>query len=251
MKTRYQEFKPSPRFSSHIECFWCHRTADREPAHRVLPDGCMDIIFEKSPNKVGAAALRIVGAMTRAQSFVIPPQHVTFGVRFHPAMAARMLRVAGKEIVDGILTLEDVWGAAVARRLHEQLEECTSPVEFIAQLENALGEPPAPDPIEKSVAWLVQSRGQVPVEELADAASLSPRQFRRVCFERAGLTPKHLARILRFHNAAMHAVAPRRNDWAQLALDCGYYDQAHFINEFREFTGVAPVEFASASPPSA
>ena len=244
---RYEEFPPSPRFSRHIECFWVHRSAGREPDHRVLPDGCMDILFERSPNKVGVAALRIIGAMTRAQSCVIPPRHVTLGARFRPGMAARALSVPAAEIVDGIVTLEDAWGAASARRLREQLDESRSPQECISRLESALGEPPPPDPIENSLAWLAENRGQVPMDELAGAASLSARQFRRVCLERTGLTPKHLARILRFRHAAQRAAPAQRADWATIALDCGYYDQAHLINEFREFSGLPPAEFASAS----
>lgn len=85
------------------------------------------------------------------------------------------------------------------------------------------------------------------MDELAGAASLSARQFRRVCLERTGLTPKHLARILRFRHAAQRARPARRADWATIALDCGYYDQAHLINEFREFSGLPPAEFAWAS----
>src|SRR5271155_3749041 len=237
---RYEEFAPSPHFSKHIECFWIHRTAGREPDHRVLPDGCMDILFERAPNKVGVAALRIIGAMTRAQSWVVPPGHVTFGARFCPGMAARALGVPAAEIVDGIVTAEDAWGAAASRRLREQLDESDSPQEWIALVEKSLGEPPPPDPVESSLAWLVPNRGQGPMDELASAAGLSARQFRRVCLERTGLTPKHLARILRFHHAAQRARPARDADWATIALDCGYYDQAHLINEFREFSGLPP-----------
>jgi AraC-like DNA-binding protein len=244
---RYEEFPPSPRFSRHIECFWVHRSAGREPDHRVLPDGCMDILFERSPNKVGVAALRIIGAMTRAQSCVIPPRHVTLGARFRPGMAERALGVPAAEIVDGIVTVEDAWGSEAARRLHEQLDESHSTQEWMALVETSLGEPPPPDPIESSLAWLAENRGQVPIDELAGAASLSLRQFRRVCLERTGLAPKHLARILRFRHAAQRAAPAQRADWATIALDCGYYDQAHLINEFREFSGLSPAEFASAS----
>jgi transcriptional regulator GlxA family with amidase domain len=162
-------------------------------------------------------------------------------------MASRFLRVAGPEIVDGMIALEDAWGAARTRRLAEQLAECSSPREASSRIEASLGEAPAFDSVQQAIAWLVENRGQVPVEDLADSASLSPRQFRRICLERTGITPKRLARVLRFRQALAYVDRERPADWAQVALDCGYYDQAHLINEFREFSGLAPGEFA-ASP---
>jgi len=246
MNPRYQEFAPSPRFSAHIECFWLHSSVEPVPCFRVMPDGCADIIFER-PGGTRGRGLIAVGTMTFAQSFPLRAHQFTLGVRFHPGMASRFLRVAGPEIVDGMIALEDAWGAARARRLVEQLAESSSPREAIGRIEASLGETPALDPVERALAWLVENRGQVPVEELADSASLSPRQFRRICLERTGLAPKRLARVLRFRQALAHTGKERAADWAQVALECGYYDQAHLINEFREFSGLAPGEFAASS----
>jgi AraC-like DNA-binding protein len=246
MKPRYQEFSPSPRFAAHIECFWLHTSDEPVPSFRVFPDGCADIIFER-PGGSRGRGLIAVGTMTHAQSFALGARQSTFGLRFHPGMAPRFLRVAGPEIADGFIALEDAWGAARAQRLAEQLAESSSPHEVVGRLEASLGEPPALDPVEKALSWLVENRGQVPMEDLADSASLSPRQFRRVCLERTGVTPKRLARVLRFRRALSHFSRERPADWAQVALECGYYDQAHLINEFREFSGLAPGEFAASS----
>jgi transcriptional regulator GlxA family with amidase domain len=195
-----------------------------------------------------------VGTMTQAHSFALRAHQFTLGVRFHPGMASRFLRVAGPEIVDGMIALEVAWGAARTRRLAEQLAEATSPREAMGRIEASLGEAPAFDSVQQAIAWLVENRGQIPVEELADSASLSPRQFRRICLERTGITPKRLARALRFRQALAHVGREHPADWAQVALECGYYDQAHLINEFREFSGLAPGEFTAsthfASPPA-
>lgn len=246
MNPRYQEFPPSPRFAAHIECFWLHSSDQPVPCFRVLPDGCADIIFERPGGRRGRG-LTAVGTMTHAQSFALQARQFTLGARFHPGMASRFLRAAGPEIVDGIIALDDAWGAARTRRLAQQLADAAAPREAISRFELSLGEPPALDPVEKALLWLVENHGQVPVEDLAASASLSPRQFRRTCFHRTGLTPKHLARVLRFRQALRRAWQPRPADWTQVALDCGYYDQAHLINEFREFSGFAPGEFAASS----
>jgi len=241
MSVQYEEFAPSLRFAAHIECFWSHHADEPVPAFRVLPDGCSDIIFEHSAGRNGG--LTIVGTMTRASVFHLPAQQRTFGVRFHPGMGARFLRARGREIVDQSIPLNEAWHSLRIRQLLERLEAASSPDQCIRQIELALGEPPELDAVERALAWLVENRGQVPVEELADAASLSPRQFRRICLDRAGLSPKRLARVLRFRHALRHTRGQRKRDWADVALECGYYDQAHFINDFREFSGVAPGAF--------
>lgn len=243
MKIRYREFPPSPRFAAHIECFWSHSSDEPVRRFRVLPDGCADIIFERPARRLGGLA--IVGTMTNAHTFDLPARQFTFGVRFRPGMGARFLCVAAGEVVDASIPLASVWNGAATRRLVEQLGESGSPRDCIARLEAALGDPPQLDPVERALAWLVENRGQVPVEELADAASLSARQFRRICLERSGLTPKRLARILRFRHALERSRPDRNANWADVALECGYYDQAHLINEFREFSGVAPGDFVA------
>jgi AraC-like DNA-binding protein len=244
--TVYREFPPSPKFAAHIECFWHHSSVEPVRDYRVLPDGCSDIIFEQPARDYGGLA--IVGTMTHAHAFDIPARQSTFGVRFRPGMAPRLLRVPGSLAVDRSIPLTDAWKSAAVRELLDRLAEShstrNSPRDSIALIESALAAPTPLDPFEKALAWLVKSCGQISIDALADAASLSPRQFRRICLDRTGLTPKRLARILRFRHAATHAKKGRR-DWADVALTCGYYDQAHLINEFRELSGVSPAQFSN------
>ena len=183
----YQEFPPSPKFAPHIECFWQHKCDQLVRNYRVLPDGCSDIIFEQPARDYGGLAL--VGTMTHAQAFDIPARHSTFGVRFRPAMAARLLRLPGEVSVDQSIPLADAWKSTAVRDLLEQLAEANSPREAIARLEAALGEPAPLDPIERAIAWLTESHGQVSIESLAGSAAVSPRQFRRICLDRTGLSP--------------------------------------------------------------
>lgn len=247
MSPPYRELHPSPRWRAHIECFWRHESGAAIPSYRVLPDGCVDILFEKKGNSAGT--LSVVGTMARARFFDLPARQSTLGVRFHPGMAAQFLRVSATEILDQSVALGDLWSSLRTRRLGELIGEAKSTEAAAAQIELALGEPPPLDAPGKAIAHLVESRGLANLDQLADAARLSPRQFRRNCLERTGISPKLLARILRFRNVAARATPDRDGDWADVALECGYYDQAHLINEFREFSGVAPGKFASEIAP--
>ena len=221
-----------------------HRTEGPVRNFHVFPDGCSDIIFEQPARDYGGLA--IVGTMTRARGFDIPAGHSTFGVRFRPGMAARLVRVPGSVAVDQSIPLADTWKAAAVRDLLDQLASSRSPRDAIARCEASLADPAPLDPVEKSLAWLAECGGQISMDELADAASLSPRQFRRICLERTGLSPKHLARVLRFRQAAKYA-SGHHADWADIAVASGYYDQAHLINEFKELAGVSPAQFSSLS----
>ena len=219
-----------------------HRTDGPVRDFHVFPDGCSDIILEQSARDYGGLA--IVGTMTRAQAFDIPGGHLTFGLRFRPGMAARLLRVPGSVAVDQSIPLADAWKAAAVRHLLDQVASSRSSRDAIARFEASLADPAPLDPVEKSLAWLAECGGQVSMDALADAASLSPRQFRRICIDRTGLSPKHLARILRFRQAAKYA-SEQQPDWADVAVASGYYDQAHLINEFKELAGVSPAQFSS------
>lgn len=247
MSFTYREFLPSPRFRAHIECFWCHESNAAIPTFRVLPDGCVDILSKRKGN--GSGALNVVGTMTRAHVFDLPARQATLGVRFKPAMAARFLRVGATEIVNRTIELGEFWSSRRTRYLAERIADGKTPEDGAAQIEAALGEAPVLDSLERAIAQLVETRGLINLNELADQARLSSRQFRRVCLERTGVSPKRLARILRFRNAVARTTPERLGDWADLALECGYYDQAHLINEFREFSGVAPGNFSSELVP--
>jgi len=106
-------------------------------------------------------------------------------------------------------------------------------------------DPAAPGVVQRVAAYIDSQNGQVRVDDLAFDAGLSARQLRRLFVEEIGLSPKHFCRVIRFRHSVSRLADSPRGDWAQVALDCGYYDQAHFINEFRELSGFSPGEYAS------
>jgi AraC-like DNA-binding protein len=208
------------------------------PEYPVLPDGCGDIVY--SP----ANGLQVVGAMTQARKFTLAAGEPQLGVRFRPGMGSGLVRVPGSKTTDQLLALDDVWGAQ-GRRLCEQVAAAKSPQQGFALLEAQLIDPAEPGVVQQIAAYIVDHSGQVRVEDLAFQAGMSARQLRRLFIERVGLTPKHLCRVIRFRHSLVKMRDTQRGDWTDVALDCGYYDQAHFINEFREFSGYSPGEFAA------
>src|SRR5436190_2769351 len=105
--------------------------------------------------------------------------------------------------------------------------------------------PPAPTPVQKAIEALADADGNTDLDNIAWQANLSPRQFRRRCLEESGLTPKRLCRVLRFRRVCRIAADLDRPNWSDIALDTGYFDQAHLIRDFHDFTGVAPMSVFS------
>ena len=79
-----------------------------------------------------------------------------------------------------------------------------------------------------------------PVAELSDEIGISSRRLVDVFSQQVGLTPKLFARVQRFQNVIQNLPPEQDVDWTDVALGCGYYDQAHFIHDFRSFSGLSP-----------
>jgi AraC-like DNA-binding protein len=243
MPVRYLEQPPPAPLAPWVECVWTVESAEAIPAYGVAPDGCLDIISSSE-------GLRVVGAMTVERRYDFAGPTRICGLRFRPGMAGDFLEAPPAELTNQELPLEDLWGSP-ARALADRIAGAPSLTAAAAELARALRPPETgPDPVAKAIAAMAAAHGDVDVDAVASHANLSPRQFRRRCLEAAGLTPKHLCRILRFRHAAGLAACAPGLPWALIAADAGYFDQAHLIRDFREFTGRSPMAVFSKTPPA-
>jgi AraC-like DNA-binding protein len=219
-----------------VECVWSIETDAPIPAHAVRPDGCLDILYS-------AAGLEVVGAMTAERRYEVGAGARTIGLRFRPGMAAAFLRVPAAEITDRITPLESFWGAA-ARKLQGRLDEAPS-VEAAREILGGAVRPPAlsPNAVQRAIEAVASSHGDVDLDWIARQAGMGERQFRRRCLAESGLAPKQLCRVLRFRRAC--SLSKRGLPWGLIAAEAGYFDQAHLIREFREFTGATPMSVLS------
>jgi AraC-like DNA-binding protein len=164
-----------------------------------------------------------------------------------PLGARRLLGIPAGELTRRVVELEDLIGRR-AGELAERLYEAPGWSARLDLLERAIAEavlataPPAP---ELDWGWrrLLETRGAVPIGALADELGWSRRHLAASFREQVGLPPKAIARLLRFERAAELLRQPGALDLGRLALDCGYYDQAHFNRDFREFSGTTPSEY--------
>jgi AraC-like DNA-binding protein len=220
-----------------VECRW--HVSGGNGRSVVAPDGCVDIVYSSS------VGLSVVGAMTMERLFTFPAESRLAGVRFRPGMAKTLLGglshgLSAVEFTDKVVPLEAILGTS-AREPIRRLDDESSASACAALLLTLLRPVEIRNPVQRALGYAAARHGMVDLDWIACQSSLSVRQFRRRCLEESGLTPKRLCRILRFRRARELALAAHRPDWADIAVQTGYCDQAHLIREFREFTGRTPM----------
>jgi AraC-like DNA-binding protein len=243
----YREHSPGAALSRWVECCWTfeqpaavdHAAVDHAAVdHAVRPDGCLDIVY--SPE----LGLRAVGAMPVEQRFRMSAGMAVVGVRFRPGLARPFVQAPPVELTGQLPPLEQLWGRR-ARELESRLSGSPSAAERARLLLSALPPPgdatcAATGAIARAMEAIAAAHGVLDLDWAAAQAGMSARQFRRRCLEESGLTPKFLCRVLRFRRS-FELAAARGLSWAAIAAETGYFDQAHLIRDFREFTGRTPM----------
>ncbi|MFI2415344.1 helix-turn-helix domain-containing protein [Streptomyces sp. NPDC018947] len=207
---------------------WTSTPAGPGPG-RVLPDGCMDLLWHEG-------RLLVAGPDTRAYLTDGSPGRWA-GVRFSPGTAPALLGVPAHELRDRRVDLSDLWPAAEARRLTARVNAAPDPVSGLeeAALTRAAEAGP-PDPLlSRIVAALDAGR---PVAATADELGIGSRRLHRRSLAAFGYGPKTLARVLRLRRAL--ALARGGTSLAETAARAGYADQAHMTRDVRELTGMSP-----------
>ncbi|HZO35306.1 MAG TPA: helix-turn-helix domain-containing protein [Solirubrobacteraceae bacterium] len=235
----YREQAPPVALEPWLDCTWERRAEDAAP-QRVLPDGCIDIVW------IEAGGTRLVGPSTSAFLVPLPPGTRVAGARLHPGAAASLLGVAPEAIRDAALPIEAVWGDEGAR-LAAALDEHADPA---AALRGALlvraAAAERPDPLVAEVVTRLR-RPDAAVGRLARELAISERQLRRRVSVAVGYGPKLLLRVLRLGRAL--AAARDGDELARVAYDAGYADQSHFSNDCRTLAGASPSVVIAPSRP--
>jgi AraC-like DNA-binding protein len=254
----YLEHTPAPPLNRFVQTLWYARAPQaNHTRERVLPSGHTQVILnlardylldcpEGEPERRSAGSA-VIGARSGYEIVNTSDMADLIGIVFQPdgfpVFAADRADLFSNRGVD----LEDVWGNPV-RGLRDRLRELPSPAEKLLCLERFLAQTfaarlfePRP-PNQCAVRYALQRFGGAPsavtVRDVARSTGWSERRFSQVFREQVGLSPKVWCRVRRFQRAVNQLHAGADVPWSRLALDCGYYDQSHFANEFRAFSGV-------------
>ncbi len=243
--SRYREFRPAPALGAHVLCLWAQAIGDgrRAHRHRVLPDGCVDIVW------IGAAPPVVAGPATRAVIVDLPPRAIVIGVRFHPGTAPSLLGLPAAELLDREVPLGQIWGRGadeLSARLGAEAKVAGKLAVAAAALAARATHARPGDPlVAAAVGWLAR-HPDGPVERLSELLDIGGRQLRRRFRASVGYGPKTLQRVLRLQRvlalAGRSTGSPSTGSLrlAALAAEAGYADQAHMTRELGALAGRVP-----------
>jgi AraC-like DNA-binding protein len=263
MATYYHHRAPRPPLDAFVASIWLFRHDPRPHAlERILPTGAAQLIVnlkedrtrfydpERPERCIATTGAILAGVQSRYQIIDTSEQEYVAGVAFRPGGIASFVRAPAYEMRDADTPLESLWGRQRIADLREQLVERDNPDGQLDALENALRDLRQPTGLHPSIAFALTAFNRVPlsmnVGAVIDAIGMSPKRFIERFKMQVGVAPKHYCRIRRFQQALARVHRGRPVDWPQVALECGYYDQAHFIHDFRSFSGLTPTGYQAS-----
>jgi AraC-like DNA-binding protein len=255
---------PRPPLSRYVDCLWYSaRYTAPHSFEKLLPTGSVDLVIrlDDAPIRIFDDQVRrqfecnhavVHGAHSGPCVIATQQQSSVLGVHFRPGGAAAFFRQPFGELANRSVAAEDVWGRQI-HELRERLLEAALPRAMFELLEDALMRRLVPPPDQlRSILWardqFVANPTVGSVQAVRDHSGYSPKQFIRHFENYVGLTPKLFCRVLRFQAVLEELAVRRAVHWANIALDCGYFDQSHLIRDFRQFSGICPSEYEPADP---
>lgn len=256
--------RPSPALAPFVASYWFGEGQVFYRRDRILPGGASFLLINLGPTQyrieAGPPERRVPfrdiwysGQHEQPIETEAPHGNALLGVAFQSAGARCMLHVDATELAHRIVPLEDLLGTGVLR-LRERLLQMPSDPERFAELErwllSRLDPRRAPHRLSTwAVAAMHQREGQGSVEALARQAGVSGKYLGNLFRRDIGLSPKSLARVLRFQSALRLLAGRTTVPWVALADHCGYYDQSHLTRDFQTFSGFAPGAFVRQARP--
>ena len=259
----YRHRVPRPPLDSFIESIWVYQNEPHPQAlERILPTGAAQLIVNlkedqtrlydpESPHRwVATSGSVLSGVQSRFQIIDTSEQEYVAGVAFRPGGTVPFMRMPAHEAGDADIPLEAIWGQRRTAALRERILESGSSDARLDALEASLREIWTPPGMHRAVSFALAAFDRAPlttsVAAVTGVIGLSAKRFIERFKIEVGMTPKRYCRIRRFQRALTLVNQGRHVDWTRVALDCGYFDQAHFIHDFRSFAGLTPTAYQSA-----
>ncbi|HEY7496944.1 MAG TPA: helix-turn-helix transcriptional regulator [Vicinamibacterales bacterium] len=245
---RYAEYAPAPRFAQLVERFWFLDGDAAGATDAIIPDGRVELIVHYGGaiwrHRHDAAPVRQPATLLVGQMYepvILAPHGYTAvaAIRLRPAAARALLGVSMHEVTGQFVELESLFPSI--RGVRDRLGEAQNDADRMRALEEWLWTMGWMSPlreIDGVVAAILQSGGRVSIDAVAFAAGVSLRQLERQFQQDVGLTPKAFSRIIRLQSALRRI--REGQPLSDVAVACGYYDQAHMTRDFRQLAAMSP-----------
>jgi len=255
----YQTFQPHSDLESFVKCYWTLEgpTEKNTQRQRIVPDGCIEMIFilgedikryTSGDKFIIQPRAMVIGQITEP-FFIEPTGYVDcFAIRFYPYGFANFISTPIKKLADKETPIALLFGEKPSKELEEKIIEAKNTKERIAIIEgfllNKLNDKTIIDSIVKAtIDTILLTRGSTPINTILKDDLSKRRQLERKFIKQIGISPKQLGKVIRLQTALKMLLSQQAESFTKIAYESEYYDQAHFIKDFKEFTGTTPKEF--------
>lgn len=257
----YQTYEPNENLSAFVKCHWTLEVPAgyNSEKQRIVPDGCMELIFVLGDD---------IKRYTSENDFIIQPRAIVIGQitepftiqpvgyvhcfasRFYPYGVANFIKTPLKNLENKETPIAELFGQSTADELEQKIIQAGDTQQRIEIIEtfllNKLNEKDTLDNIVKStVDALFATSGSSTIKSILKDDLSKRRQLERKFLSQIGLSPKQLGRVVRLQTALKLLLNQKTGTFTKIAYESEYYDQNHFIKDFKEFTGITPKEFLS------
>lgn len=259
-------YTPTGRLSKYVKFIWCNENYIPETSkERVLPSGSSQLIInldnkmfrhyngDKSQEYLYDPVI-LTGVRTNHIFLDSHTRISTMGIVLKPGAMTALFKTPASELQAQVVPLGAVLKRDVAE-MREQLAELSLHQEKFTLIESFLlrllnKEHQLHPAVDFAIAQIHQQNGLISVSEVLNKIGYSRRWFSQIFRETVGIPPKQFSRIQRFQHNLRLIRGKNSQDWAQLAVSNGYFDQSHFIHDFKSMAGISPSKYKIHSGPS-
>lgn len=255
----YQTFKPHPDLESLVNFYWTLKVPAEDNSQKqcIIPDGCIEMAFILGDD---------IKRYTLEDEFILQPRAMvlrqtiepfyiqpigyvdTFAVSFYPYGFANIISEPVQNLVNKETPLHLVFGEVIAKELEQKIIKAKDTKERIECIEKFLFDKlndkiTVNNIVKNTIDTLLSTKGNAKINKILKQNLYKRRQLERKFLEQIGISPKQLAKVIRLQSALKILLNEETESLTNIAYKSEYYDQSHFIKDFKEFTGISPKEF--------
>lgn len=255
----YQTYQPHPDLKPLVSCYWTLEvpvTNDTQ-RQRIIPDGTIEMAFilgddikrYTSKDDFIIQPRSMVLGQTIDPFYIEPTGYVnTFAIRFYPYGFANFVAVPLRDLANKETAIEMLFGKNITTKLEQDIIQATDVKQRIEIIElfllNILSKQETVNSIVKTtIDTLLSTKGKTSISDILKNDLSKRRQLERMFARQIGVSPKQLAKVIRFQSAIKMLINEDGENLTTIAYESDYYDQAHFNKDFKEYTGISPKDF--------